>query len=62
MATLVATRCNPVIRRFYEHLLANGKESRFDRLYAQTSGDFELDHPSSPDHGRPFLVLMTFFL
>lgn len=28
MATLVATRCNPVIRRFYERLLANGKEKK----------------------------------
>lgn len=28
MATLVATKCNPVIRRFYERLLANGKEKK----------------------------------
>lgn len=28
MATLVATRSNPVIRRFYEHLLAQGKEKK----------------------------------
>jgi len=28
MATLVATRVNPVIRSFYEHLLAQGKEKK----------------------------------
>lgn len=28
MAALVATRCNPVIRRFYERLLQNGKEKK----------------------------------
>lgn len=28
MATLVATQCNPVIRAFYERLLANGKEKK----------------------------------
>jgi transposase len=28
MATLVATRSNPIIRRFYERLLANGKEKK----------------------------------
>jgi transposase len=28
MASLAATRCNPVIRRFYERLLANGKEKK----------------------------------
>ena len=28
MATLAATRCNPVIRRFYQRLLANGKAKK----------------------------------
>lgn len=28
MATLVATKANPIIRRFYEHLLAQGKEKK----------------------------------
>jgi transposase len=28
MATLVATRSNPIIRRFYEHLLEQGKEKK----------------------------------
>lgn len=28
MSTLVATKCNPVIRCFYERLLANGKEKK----------------------------------
>ena len=28
MATLSATRCNPVIRTFYQRLLANGKEKK----------------------------------
>jgi transposase len=28
MAALVATRCNPVIRTFYERLLAQGKEKK----------------------------------
>ena len=28
MAALSATRCNPVIRAFYQHLLANGKEKK----------------------------------
>ena len=28
MATLVATRYNPAIRKFYQHLLAAGKEKK----------------------------------
>ena len=28
MATLAATRCNPAIRTFYQHLLAAGKQKK----------------------------------
>ena len=48
MGALVASRCNPVIREFYQRLLAAGKPKKLAlTLYAQAGGDPQLHAQAS---------------
>ena len=51
MSSLSAIRCNPILRAFYQRLIAKGKpaKSRFDCRDAQTAGLYE---PSTQSAGR----------
>ena len=61
MATLVATRSNPIIRAFYERLLANGKEKKvaltacMRKLLVILNSMIRYRNPWQPDYvlGRP---------
>ena len=55
MAALSATRCNPVIRAFYQRLTAAGKpkKTRHRRLHAQAAHDPQRHQQERPTLARP---------